>query len=332
MPALEAPHEVDVSPVLGEREAGEDGPVVRLDLVARRSFHGCAWYAASPTWASPMKRFSSGASRVVLLVDKEEREVHMLASIDYQQGLEDAWANVVTFAPKLLGFLLILLIGWFIAKLISKLVNGVLERIGFDGWVERGTLATSFQRANTDPSDIVAVIAFWAVFLIALQLAFGIWGPNPISDLIHGILAYLPNVIVAVIILVIAAAVARVVTDVLSAMLGAVPAGEWIARIAGIAILVVGIFAALDQLNVAPAIVTGLFYAILAIVVGSLIVAFGVGSIPVARRYVEQWAARGQMAAQSASGSIDVEAGKEAARARFEEERTRMESSRQQTS
>jgi hypothetical protein len=248
----------------------------------------------------------------------------VLADIDYQQGLENAWANVVTFAPKLLGFFVILLIGYFIAKVLSKVTNAVLERIGFDNWVERGSLKTALDRSNTDASDIIALIVFWAVFLIALQLAFGIWGPNPISDLLHGLIAYLPNIFVAVLILVIAAALARVVTDILRATLGAVTGGEWIARLAGIAILVIGIFAALDQLNVAPAIVTGLFYAILVVIAGSLVIAFGVGGIPVARRYVERWAARADVTAQEARMTADPEAGKAAARARMEQERQQM--------
>jgi len=248
----------------------------------------------------------------------------MLADIDYQQGLENAWAKVVTFAPKLLGFFVILLIGYFIAKVLSKVTNAALERIGFDNWVERGSLKTALDRSNTDASDIIALIVFWAVFLIALQLAFGLWGPNPISDLLHGLIAYLPNVFVAVIILVIAGALARVVTDVLQAMLGSVTGGEWIARLAGAAILVIGIFAALDQLNVAPAIVTGLFYALLVVIAGSLVVAFGVGGIPVARRYVERWAARADTSAQQARATADPEAGKAAARARMEQERQQM--------
>ncbi len=252
----------------------------------------------------------------------------MVAAIDYRQGLQDAWANVIAFAPKLLGFFLILLIGYFVAKLLSRLTNSILERVGFDGWVERGSLRAAFERSGTDASDIVALIVWWAVFLIALQLAFGIWGPNPISDLIEGLISYLPNVFAAVLILVIAAAVARVVTDVLQAMLGAVVGGQWIARVAGLAILVIGIFAALDQLNVAPAIVTGLFYAILAVIAGSLIVAFGVGGIPVARRYVERWGTRAEMTAQQARVNADMDAGREAARARLEQERQQMQPER----
>jgi flagellar biosynthesis protein FliQ len=232
----------------------------------------------------------------------------MIADVDFDAALEQAWENVVTFAPKLLGFFLILLIGFFIAKLLSKLTNSLLERVGFDGWVQRGALQTAFLRAKTDASDLIALIVFWAVFLITLQLAFGIWGPNPITDLIEGIIAYLPNVIAAVIILVIAAAIARVVTDVLTPALGAVRGGEWIARVAGIAILVVGIFAALDQLEIAPAIVNGLFYALLLVVAGSLLISFGVGGIPLARRYLERWGGRADQAVGEirASGAMGM--------------------------
>jgi hypothetical protein len=232
----------------------------------------------------------------------------MIADVDLDAALEEAWENVVTFAPKLLGFFLILLIGFFIAKLLSKLTNSLLERVGFDGWVQRGALQTAFLRAKTDASDLIALIVFWTVFLITLQLAFGIWGPNPITDLIEGIIAYLPNVIAAVIILVIAAAIARVVTDVLTPALGAVRGGEWIARVAGIAILVVGIFAALAQLEIAPAIVNGLFYALLLVVAGSLLISFGVGGIPLARRYLERWGGRADQAVGEirASGAMGM--------------------------
>jgi len=236
----------------------------------------------------------------------------MVADIDIQSGLQSAWQHVATIVPKLLGFFLILLIGWFIAKALSKLTNSLLERVGFDDWVERGSLKQAFARNNTDASDLVAVLVFWTVFLITLQLAFGIWGPNPISDLLHGLIAYIPRIVVAVVILVIAAAVARVLTDVLRPMLGAVEGGDWIARAAGVAVLVIGVFAALDELQIAPAIVVGLFYALLAVIVGSLIVAFGGGGIPVAREYLQRWRVRGEAKAAEIRSNVNTEAATDA--------------------
>ena len=236
----------------------------------------------------------------------------MIADIDIESGLQSAWQHVATIVPKLLGFFLILLVGWFIAKALSKLTNSLLERVGFDNWVERGSLKQAFARNNTDASDLVAVLVFWTVFLITLQLAFGIWGPNPISDLLHGLIAYIPRIVVAVVILVIAAAVARVLTDVLRPMLGAVEGGDWIARAAGIAVLVIGVFAALDELQIAPAIVVGLFYALLAVIVGSLIVAFGGGGIPVAREYLQRWRVRGEAKAAEIRSNVNTEAATDA--------------------
>jgi mechanosensitive ion channel-like protein len=218
---------------------------------------------------------------------RPKREVSMLA-INIQQGLTDAWTGIASFIPKFLGFLVILIVGYVVAKLAQRLVDALLERVSFDRWVERGSLRDALARSRFDASDILGLIAFWTVFLLVLQLAFGVFGPNPISDLLFGIISYLPNVFVAVVVLVIAAALAKVVTDLLGAMLGSVSGGIWIARGAGLSILVLGIFMALNQLRIAPAIVNGLYYAILAIVVGSAIVAIGGGGIRTMQRYWER--------------------------------------------
>ena len=246
-----------------------------------------------------------------------------MLAIEWEQGLNDAWARIATFVPKLLGFLVILVIGYFLAKALSRIGDGLLERVGFDRWVERGSLKNALERSKFDASDIMAVIVFWAVFLIALQLAFGIFGNNPVSDLITGIIAYLPNVLVAVIILVIAAAVAKVVTEVLSATLGSVQGGTWIARGAGMAILVVGVFAALNQLKIAPEIVNGLFYAILIAIVGSTIVAVGGGGIRTMQKYWERTTANLERTGSDIKQNADPEAGKQAAQQRLQQERAR---------
>jgi hypothetical protein len=243
-----------------------------------------------------------------------------MVAIDVQQGLTDAWDRVATFVPKLVGFLLILLIGYIVAKILEKVVNGVLERVGFDRWVERGSLKAALARSRFDASDILAKLTFWTVFLIALQLAFGAFGPNPVSDLLHGLIAYLPRIFVAVVILVIAAALAKVATELLTATLGAVSGGEWIARVAGAAILIFGIFAALNELLIAPAIVNGLYYAILVAVVGAFIVAVGGGGIRTMQRYWERASASVETKTEEVKRNADLDA----AKTRAEEMRERV--------
>jgi hypothetical protein len=167
----------------------------------------------------------------------------------------------------------------------------------------------------------------WGAFLFVLQLAFGIFGENPISDLLAGLIAYLPKVFVAVLILVITAALAKVVSELLEATLGATSGGSLIAKGAGIAVLVIGVFAALNQLEIAPEIVNGLFYALLAVIVGSAIVAFGGGGIPVARRYLERWSTKAEDVSRDVKRNADPQAGKDAIRQRIEQEKQQAQSS-----
>ena len=212
----------------------------------------------------------------------------MPLAVDFQGGVSSAWSNVITSVPKLAAALLIILVGYLLAKVIASILDKVLERVGFDRAVERGGLKQALAKSKYDPSDIIAKLAFWLIFLVSLQIAFGGFGPNPISDLLQGLIAYLPNVLVAIVIIVVAAAIAKAVTDLGSSLLSSVSGGPVMAKGAGIAVLVFGAFAALDQLQIAPRIVTGLWYAILAIVVGSAVVAIGGGGIKTMQRYWER--------------------------------------------
>src|SRR4051794_5518366 len=215
-----------------------------------------------------------------------------LIAVEWSQGIEDAWSDVASFVPKFIGFLIILLIGYFVARLIAKAVGAILERVGFDNAVERGGIKKALDRTDYDASDILGKVVFYALFLIVLQMAFGVFGPNPISDLLEGVIAYLPKVIAAILIIVIAAAIAAAARELIDASLGGLSYGTALANATGIAIVVVGVFAALDQLQIAPAIVTGLFYAVLAIVVGSAVIAIGGGGIAPMRSRWENALAR----------------------------------------
>ncbi|HZB01133.1 MAG TPA: hypothetical protein VE800_03395 [Actinomycetota bacterium] len=212
--------------------------------------------------------------------------MEVLAAIDLEGGVESAWDSILTFVPKLVGFLLILGIGYFLAKALEKVLDGILERVGFDRVVERGGLRTALARSRLDASSILARIVFYVAFLFVLQLAFGLFGPNPISDLLAGIIAFLPNLFVAVVIVVITAAVASAAKTLIESVLGGLSYGRMLAVVAAAAIWVVGIAAALNQVNIAPEIVNGLFYAMLALVVGVGIVAIGGGGIQPMR---ERW-------------------------------------------
>ncbi len=195
------------------------------------------------------------------------------------RGFSTALANIITFLPLALLFLLILIVGVILAKLISKGVEKVLEKVGFDRAVERGGIRKALAKSKYDASDIVAKLVYYFLFLFVLQLAFGVFGPNPISHLLTGVISYLPLIFVALIIIVITFAIAAAVRELIKNSLGGLSYGAILANIASAFIILIGVIAALNQVNIAVTVTTPILIAILTAIVGVLVVGVGGGLI-----------------------------------------------------
>jgi hypothetical protein len=196
-----------------------------------------------------------------------------------QNALQDGFSTIAEFVPKLVLFLLILVIGLFIAKVLAKALNSILERLGFDRAVERGGVKKALDRSKYDASDIVAKLIYYTLMLFVLQLAFGVFGPNPISDLLEDVIRFLPSLIVAIVILVVASAIAAAVKTLIEGSLGGLSYGKTVANIAAGFILFLGIVAALNQVGVATTVTTPVLITILATIGGVIVVGVGGGLI-----------------------------------------------------
>ncbi|MBM7494730.1 hypothetical protein JOD64_005952 [Micromonospora luteifusca] len=219
-------------------------------------------------------------------------------SDNVSDAVGDALRSVMLFVPKAVAFLAILVAGWLIAKAVLKIVEKVLERVGFDRAVERGGVRRALSRSRYDASDIVAKLVYYAVLLFTLQLAFGIWGPNPISDLLGAVISWLPRAFVAIVIVVVAAAIANALKDIISGALGGLSYGRVLANIASVFILGLGVIAALNQIGVATAVTTPVLIAVLATVGGILVVGVGGGLIRPMQSRWEGWLTRAEQESQ----------------------------------
>jgi hypothetical protein len=193
--------------------------------------------------------------------------------------IQTGLASVIDFIPKLLLFLVILIVGLIVAKLISKALSKLLEKVGFDRLVERGGVKKALESSKLDASYIIAKILYYALVLFVLQFAFGVFGPNPVSDLLAAIIGFLPKVIVAIIIVVIAAAIAAAAKTLIQGTLGGLSYGKVLANIASLFILFIGVTAALDLIDVATTVTTPILITVLAIIGGVVVVGAGGGLI-----------------------------------------------------
>ena len=200
-------------------------------------------------------------------------------ALDLETPVREGFTSFATFIPKLLGFLVILLVGYFIAKLIAKLVDKGLEKAGFDRAVERGGIKKSLSKSSYDASDIVAKIAFFFIFVAALSMAFSTLGIQALQEPIAELLALLPQILVALIIFVIGAAVAAAAKKFISNVLGGLSYGNGVATAVAALILVLFAKAALDEVGIATNVTNAVLYTALAIIAGVAIVGVGGGLI-----------------------------------------------------
>jgi hypothetical protein len=198
-----------------------------------------------------------------------------LASFQISTSFQNLLDTVFHSIPKILVFLLILVIGWVVAKVLARIVDMILRRVKFDRFVERGVVGQALARSNTDATSLIAKIVYYAILLVTLQMAFGVWGPNPISTMLNAVVAWLPKAIVAIIIIVIASAIARVVKDLINGAIGGLSYGSFLASAAAVIIIALGAIAAVNQVGIAFSVTEPILLTIL-FTVGA-VVAIGVG-------------------------------------------------------
>jgi hypothetical protein len=215
-----------------------------------------------------------------------------LAAVDIGGGLSSAWTSVANFVPKLVAFLVILFIGWIIARVLRAVVATVLRKVHFDRAVDRGGLRELLARGNWDACELVARVVYYAILLIALEVAFGAFGPNPISNILTTIVGWLPKLIVAILIIVIVGAIARVVRDLVSRLLANLSYGRLLGTVAAVFVWGLGIIAALNQMGIATSVTTPVLITVLATLGGVVVVGMGGGLIRPMQQRWESWIGR----------------------------------------
>ena len=203
--------------------------------------------------------------------------------------LIDALRSVAMFVPRLLAFAVILAIGYLAARLIRKAVHRGLARAGLDRAIERSSLRSTLHRTNLVASEVTARVGYYAVLLFALQLAFRAWGPNPVSDLISNVLAWLPRAAVAIVIVVVATSIAARVRDLIATALTGLSYGRPLARVTSVFIVGLGAIAALNQVGIATTVTTPVLVTVLATIGGIAIVGLGGGLIRPMQQRWETW-------------------------------------------
>jgi hypothetical protein len=205
---------------------------------------------------------------------------------DIGDSFQRAMDEFFTWLPSLLGALVLLIIGYIVAKVVAGLVRRGLQAAGADRALATGTAGEYKQRfaPTLHPSGVIGTIAFWFIFGLAIMLAVSALGINALTDFVAGIVAYLPNVVAAILILLIAIAIAGAVGGLAQRLMGGTMLGRLVQTAVPVLVITIALFMALVQLKIATQIVVATYVIVLGSIGLGFALAFGLGGRNVADR------------------------------------------------
>jgi hypothetical protein len=216
-------------------------------------------------------------------------------------SLVGALAMFLGAIPKVIAFVVILIIGWIIAAAIAGAVAALLRAVRFNDLAQRSGFAGFVRNmgVHTDSSGAIATVAKWFVRLIALVVAFDALGLPAVSEVLQQLLLWLPNLVVALVILVIAGLAANALYGLVRGATAQAGLGnpDLLASIARVAVWAFAVVVAVNQLGIATTLVNTLFMATVGAVALALGLAFGLGGRETAGEIVRNWYRTSQQAA-----------------------------------
>ena len=234
----------------------------------------------------------------------------VLASIS--GSVDRAFTVFFAWVPALIGAIVVLLVGYLIAKIVGKLVQRVTQKAGLDRTLHAGPGGEMIRRVSGQPSRLLGSIVFWAIFLSAISLAASVLHVRALTAFVGAVWAYLPNVIAALAIFIVAGLIATAVARLASQVMGDTAIGRVVATGVPILVMTIATFMILNQLQIAPTIVTITYAALLgALALGSAL-AFGLGGRDVAARMLE--GAYGNVQQNKEQWKQELQRGKERAK------------------
>ena len=181
-------------------------------------------------------------------------------------SLAGALNTLLSAVPRIIGFAVVLVVGWIIASLLAKGVQALLNAIRFNELARRSGFADFVQKTGVrdDPAGVISGIVKWFIRLITLVVAFDTLGLPAVSNVLQQLLLWLPNLVVALLMVVIGGLAAKALSQLVRG--ASAEAGfsnpEMLATVTRVAIWAFTIIVAVNQLGIATTLINALFVGI----------------------------------------------------------------------
>ena len=220
----------------------------------------------------------------------------MLAVIEWEnlivEPVRQMLTKIMAYLPTLLGALIILIVGWIVAKAIKAIIDALLKSVRFDTLADKAGISKVLEKGDIKISarEVVSRLVYWLIMIMVLVMTVDALGLPKASDVLTSLFAYVPRVIAALLVLVVAMFLASFVSGIVHTAAGNanMPRPELFAGATRWAIIIFAVTIALVQLGIAEFLVTTTFNIILGGIVLALALAFGLGSKDAVAKYLEE--------------------------------------------
>ncbi len=204
--------------------------------------------------------------------------------------------EVVAFLPKLLAFVVILIIGYIVAAIVKKVITGLLGRLGVDQRLTQGPGGQYIEQASPQgsPSALLANVVRLLIVFAALVIGAGRLGIPEVTAFFAGIVAFVPNLLAALLIFVVAGALAGAIGGIVARTMGDTSTGKVVGSAAPALIMTIAVFMILTELGIAESIVQITYVVLLGSIGLGLALAFGLGGRDTAAKLVSDAYDKGQ--------------------------------------
>src|SRR3989338_9054377 len=192
----------------------------------------------------------------------------------------------LVWLPSIIGALIIVLIGLFIAKLIRGLLEKALKSIRLETAVEKFGVNDLMKSSGigVTVSDIFLWLAYWIVLLVFLSSAANVLDIPSITNFISVVIGYIPAIFAGLIIMLIGVIAANIFGDILEH----VSHGKVYKKIVRWLILLVAFITAIEQLGFNLRFLTDNLTIIIAGLILAVGLAFGLGGKDHAKAFLDR--------------------------------------------
>ena len=212
-------------------------------------------------------------------------------AVDLTQPVVDSLTQfgteVVGFIPNLVGALLLLLIGKVVAKWVDLGLVKILNVLRIETVSKKIGLSAAMKDIGLKikTADIFGVLGYWIIYLVFILAAVDALGVRTITDIVQKLIAYLPNVIAALLIMLIGISVANFLEKVVKQF----KYGKVLGKLTYFVIIVLVSVSALEQIGIAVSFFTENVQILMAGVALAFGLSFGLGTKERAGEFVDHF-------------------------------------------